>query len=178
MPIAKTTPARSAKRRAPVPARIQAGLAKSTPADAVNTGAIDTSFLKTLVGYNARRAALVIIDTFLREMAVYGFKAVDFSVMSVIQHNPGVTSRQLCAVLSILPPNLVGLVQTLEQRGLIERRPHPSDGRAIGLHATPAGTQLMVLAERQAQALETASTAKLSEPERQTLMRLLQAIYD
>ena len=163
MPIAKTTSARSAK---------------PPPAEAVNTGAIDTSFLKTLVGYNARRAALVIIDTFLREMAVYGFKAVDFSVMSVIQHNPGVTSRQLCAVLSILPPNLVGLVQTLEQRGLIERRPHPSDGRAIGLHATPTGTQLMVLAERQAQALETACTAKLSDSERQTLMRLLQAIYD
>jgi len=151
---------------------------KPRPTDAVNTGTIDTSFLKTLVGYNARRAALVIIETFLREMAVFGFKTVDFSVMSVIHHNPGVTSRQLCAVLSILPPNLVGLVQTLEQRGLIERRPHPSDGRAIGLHATAAGTALMLRAERQALALETASTAKLSDAERQTLMRLLQAIYD
>ena len=43
-------------------------------------------------------------------MSVYGLRPVDFSVLSLITHNPGITSRQLCATLGILPPNLVKLV--------------------------------------------------------------------
>ena len=80
---------------------------------------VDTSYLQTLLGYNARRAALTIIEVFLERMAQFGLRPVDFSVMSVIQHNPGVTSRQLCAALNLLPPNLVGLIHSLEARGLI-----------------------------------------------------------
>ena len=111
------------------------------PVASVDT--VDTSYLETLIGYNARRAALAVIAQFLERMAVYDLKPVDFSVMSVIVHNQGVTSRQLCAALNILPPNLVGLVQSLESRGLIERLPHPHDGRAMGLHPTEKGQELM-----------------------------------
>jgi len=108
---------------------------------------VDTSYLETLIGYNARRAALAVIADFVEKMAVYNLSPVDFSVMSVIVHNPGVTSRQLCAALNILPPNLVGLIQVLEARGLIERQPHPHDGRAVGLHPTEQGIDLMKEAE-------------------------------
>ena len=115
---------------------------------------VDTSYLETLIGYNARRAALAVIADFVEKMAVYNLSPVDFSVMSVIVHNPGVTSRQLCAALNILPPNLVGLIQVLEARGLIERQPHPHDGRAVGLHPTEQGIDLMKEAEATASELE------------------------
>ncbi len=138
---------------------------------------IDTRYLQTLMGYNARRAALSIIELFLERLAPYGLKPVDFSVMSTIQHNPGVTSRQLCSALNLLPPNLVGLIQSLESRGLIERKPHPHDGRAVGLHATPKGQALMVQAEQTASELELEKTAKLTPAQRQTLVTLLQKIY-
>ncbi len=52
---------------------------------------IDTSYLESLLGYNARRASLVIIEQFVREMAEFDLRPVDFSVLSVIHHNPGVT---------------------------------------------------------------------------------------
>ena len=138
---------------------------------------VDSSYLQTLMGYNARRAALSIIELFLERLAPYGLKPVDFSVMSTIQHNPGVTSRQLCASLNLLPPNLVGLIQSLESRGLIERKPHPHDGRAVGLHATAKGHALMVQAEQTATELEIEKTAKLTPAERTTLLELLQKIY-
>ncbi len=138
---------------------------------------IDTRYLQTLMGYNARRAALSIIELFLERLAPYGLKPVDFSVMSTIQHNPGVTSRQLCSALNLLPPNLVGLIQSLESRGLIERKPHPHDGRAVGLHATPKGQALMVQAEQTASELELEKTAKLTPAQRKTLVTLLQKIY-
>ena len=138
---------------------------------------MDTRFLQSLLGYNARRAARSIIGVFLERLAVYGLKPVDFSVMSVIHHNPGVTSRQLCASLSILPPNLVGLIQSLESRGLIDRKPHPTDGRAVGLHPTDKGVTLMLQAEVTAFELEIDASSKLTAKERQTLVQLLQKIY-
>jgi len=103
---------------------------------------------------------------------------VDFSVLSLVAHNPGITSRQLCAALNVQPPNLVGLVATLERRGLIERHPHPSDGRAMGVHLTPAGAQLAAEAEQTAAQLELDATARLTPAERKTLIRLLQKVYD
>lgn len=138
---------------------------------------VDTRFLDSLVGYNARRATLVIVDAFLRNMAVYSLRPVDFSVLSLIRHNPGITSRQLCATLGIQPPNLVGMVNQLQARELILRRPHPSDGRAMGLHLTAQGRALMKRAETTASELEEAATARLSATERETLMQLLQKIY-
>ena len=138
---------------------------------------VDTTYLQTLMGYNARRAALSIIELFLERLTPYGLKPVDFSVMSTIGHNPGVTSRQLCTALSLLPPNLVGLIQSLESRGLIERKPHPHDGRAVGLHATPKGQALLQQAEQTASDLEIEKTAKLTPGQRKTLLTLLQKIY-
>jgi DNA-binding MarR family transcriptional regulator len=138
---------------------------------------IDTSYLEGLIGYNARRTALVVVEVFMERMAVYGLKPVDFSVLSLITHNPGITSRQLCASLGILPPNLVGMVNALEKRELITRKPHPSDGRALGLHLTAAGQKLMRGAERTAAELEAQVASRLTPAELRTLIRLLKKIY-
>ncbi len=138
---------------------------------------VDTSYLESLLGYNARRAALAVIGEFLPRMAPYQLRPVDFSVLSVIAHNPGVTSRQLCASLGILPPNLVGLLNALEKRELISRRPHPRDGRALGLHLTPAGEKLVREAEVTATDLETAVASRLTPAELRTLIRLLKKVY-
>jgi DNA-binding MarR family transcriptional regulator len=138
---------------------------------------VDTSFLESLLGYNARRAALAVITVFMERMAPYGLRPVDFSVLSLIKHNPGITSRQLCTSLGILPPNLVGLVNSLQKRELITRKPHPRDGRAMGLHLTPGGQKLMRDAEATASALETDVASRLTGSELKTLLRLLRKVY-
>ena len=181
MPQPKTpaAPQSAAPRRAAKPAKAPATKAAKPAAagDVAAVDKVDTRYLQTLMGYNARRAALSIIELFLERLAPYGLKPVDFSVMTTIHHNPGVTSRQLCAALNLLPPNLVGLIQSLESRGLIERKPHPHDGRAVGLHATAKGQALMVQAEQTASDLEIEKTARLTPAQRKTLLELLQKIY-
>lgn len=139
--------------------------------------AVDTTFLESLLGYNARRAALTIIEVFLDRMSVYGLRPVDFSLLSLVSHNPGITSRQLCSTLGILPPNLVKLVADLDKRGLLQRKPHPTDGRAIGLHLTADGRKMVRDAEATARDLEDGVAAPLTAEERETLMTLLQKIY-
>jgi DNA-binding MarR family transcriptional regulator len=138
---------------------------------------VNTRYLETLVGYNARRAALVIIGEFMERMAVYELRTVDFSVLSLITHNPGITSKQLCKTLGVQAPNLVSMINALEQRDLIKRLPHPNDGRAMGLHLTEVGEKMMRQAERTAAKLEMDTTAKLSDEERKTLLGLLKKIY-
>jgi DNA-binding MarR family transcriptional regulator len=146
-------------------------------AEPVKSPQPDSSLLESLVGYNARRAYLAIFEHFLLEMAPYQLRPVDFSVMSLVAHNPGITSRQLCTALGLLPPNLVGMLKALEKRALLERRPHPADGRSHGLHATAQGLKLMAQAEHTAVQLEHAATAGLTPAESRTLMRLLKKIY-
>ena len=150
----------------------------STPAAAAQTvAAVDASYLQTLLGYNARRVSLQVIEHFTEGMVAYGLTPVDFSVLSLIKHNPGITSRQLCNALSLLPPNLVGKITLMEKRDLLVRKPHPDDGRAIGLYLTPSGRLMMQQAEKTATQLETDASGKLTVAEAKPLLKLLQKIY-
>jgi DNA-binding MarR family transcriptional regulator len=134
------------------------------------TDKIDTRYLETLLGYNTRRASLTIIGRFIERMADFDLRPVDFSVLSLIGHNPGITARQLCNALNILPPNMVGFLKAFEKRELIDRTPHPTDGRAMGLALTQ---------QAEVAAIESDSSAahQLSAAEQKTLMRLLKKIY-
>ena len=103
-------------------------------------GSINTEFLQSLVGFNARMASLHLIDTFMHAVAEHGLRVVDFSILSVVGHNAGITSSQLCACLNLLPPNLVAKVRSLEKKRLAPApapppgwprpRPAPDRGRA------------------------------------------------
>ena len=141
------------------------------------TDKIDTRYLETLLGYNTRRASLTIISRFIERMADFELRPVDFSVLSLIGHNPGITSRELCSALNILPPNMVGFLKAFERRDLIERTPHPTDGRAMGLSLTQNGQQLMQKAEAAAIESDSSAAHQLSAAEQKTLMRLLKKIY-
>lgn len=138
---------------------------------------LHTAHLEALLGYNTRRAALHIIGAFMQNMAEFELRPAEFSVLSLIRHNPGITSRQLCAALNILPPNLVVILKQFEKRGLIARKPHPTDGRAIGLSLTDKGDTLVAAAEEVSASSDLSSTQTLTAAERKTLTRLLQKIY-
>lgn len=138
---------------------------------------LDTSFLESLVGYNARRAALHAIAIDMEVFAAHQLRVVDFSVLSVLLHNPGTTSRQLCQALGVLPPNMVTLLAALDRRGLLDRRPHPTDGRAVALHLSAAGARLTRQLEKAVAALESRVAGRLSAEERRTLHALLQRVY-
>ena len=138
---------------------------------------MDAAFLQSLLGYNARRASLAIIEQLHVDMASFDLRPVDFSVLSLIRHNPGTTSRQLCQALNILPPNMVVFLKSFEKRQLVERAPHPTDGRAMGLTLTESGEALIQAAEKTAMDSGLKATSGLTESERQTLARLLQKIY-
>ena len=138
---------------------------------------VDASFLESLLGYNARRASLSLVGVFVESMERFDLKIVEFSVLSLIGSNAGITSRQLCQQLAVLPPNMVGMIDALGKRGFLERRPHPRDGRATGLYLSAAGRELVDAAEPELKSREAQSIAHLSEMEQAQLRELLQKLY-
>lgn len=163
--------------RTPAKTTAQRPAKKVVVAEHSETEAIDTRFLETLLGYNARRVALKAIAVFLEGMKPLGLKPVKFSVLSLIAHNPGITSRQLCTVLDIQPPNFVGLIKALQKKGWVERRAHETDGRAHSLHLTPQGEAMLAEAEVTVAALESQVAHRLTSAEQATLIRLLRKVY-
>jgi DNA-binding MarR family transcriptional regulator len=138
---------------------------------------VDSSFLQTLVGYNTRRATLKILDVFDQRMGPLGLSVVEFSILSLIGRNPGLTPSQLCAELGLLPPNLTKLLARLDQRHWVERHVPAADKRAVCLSLSEAGAELLARAEPVAVALEIEATSALTDKQRETLVSLLQKVY-
>lgn len=157
--------------------RLKMARGRKFPSDTTPIDTVDTHYLETLLGYNARRAALVVIARFVEHMAEFDLSTVEFSVLSLIRHNPGITSSQLCQTLGIQAPNLVKMIAKLSKRTWIKRAPHPTDGRAIGLHLTPTGEAVMSQTEPEVAELEGQALTRLTAAEHRKLLHLLQKIY-
>lgn len=138
---------------------------------------IDSSFLKTLLGYNTRRATVSILTLFTQRMEQLDLKPVEFSILSLVGRNPGVMPSQLCAELNLLPPNLTKLLARLDQRQLLIRTPLANDKRAVSLSLSPKGVQLQALAETTVMKLEADAASALTAKQLETLISLLQKLY-
>lgn len=149
--------------------------APETPAEAP-TG-IDSSFLKTLLGYNTRRATLAIVALFDERMAALDLKPVEFSILCLIGRNPGVTPSQLCAELALLPPHLTKMLTRLDKRGLLTRHALATDKRAVSLSLGSDGVALLAQAEATVAQLEADAASGLTSKQQKTLIELLQKIY-
>ncbi len=176
MPASAKAPRRSPASALPIEAPVEVPTRKAA-AKSRAVQAVDAGFLESLMGYTVRRASLAMVSVFVKGMAEYELKIVEFSVLSLVASNPGITSRQLCKELDLLPPNMAVMIDSLAQRGYVQRRPHPSDGRATGIYLTPEGEALMARAQPQLKASEEKAVAHLSEAEQKMLVELLRKLY-
>lgn len=139
---------------------------------------VDQSDLQQLVGYSCRRAHAVVRDHAAKCLSAHDLPPGWFTVLMLLSRNPGLSSRQLCQVLGVKPPNFVALVATFEARDLIERRAHPKDSRSLGLYLTPPGRRLVARVRKEVLQADVEATAMLDDGERRTLLRLLKRIYE
>lgn len=62
-------------------------------------------------------------------------------VLNLVAAEPGLTSQDLARQLAVSPPTASGLVDRLEEKGVLERRRDPDDRRLRRLYLTEAGQQ-------------------------------------
>src|SRR6476660_6242401 len=100
----------------------------------------------------------------------------EFALLRAVAANEGEAQNALAERLHISPSWMVAVVDELEKRGLLERRPHARDRRVRNLHLTAAGKKLLRQAERQAEQFDRQVADQLGKEELQQLLDLLDRV--
>src|SRR3954471_15206737 len=100
----------------------------------------------------------------------------EFALLRAVAKSDGEPQNALAERLHISPSWMVAIVDELERRGLLERKPHARDRRVRNLHLTAGGKKLLRRAERRAHQFDRRVTGPLSDAELQQLLELLQRV--
>jgi DNA-binding MarR family transcriptional regulator len=134
----------------------------------------DVSMLESYVGYNLRRAAAKQRERFRSVFDRYDIRPAQLTVLAVILENTPVSQAALGKALEIKRANVVTLLDELEQRGLVLRKPADHDRRSHVLHLTAAGKTLTEKLLALHDKLEKDLAKSLGPKELSTLVDLLQ----
>jgi DNA-binding MarR family transcriptional regulator len=81
------------------------------------------------------------------------------------------TPRELSDTERVQPPTMTRIVARLEERALVQRSPHPTDGRQVILALTPAGRELIAENRRVRDEWLARRLALLTTEEREIVQR-------
>jgi DNA-binding MarR family transcriptional regulator len=131
--------------------------------------------LPSLLGYRLRRAQQAVFRDFASSIPELSPGRV--GILLLLEANPGVTQSRLAQAVSLERSTMVGVVDVLESRGLLERR-RGADRRTNGLWLTDSGRDLVTRLKRRIQLHERRVAARLSVQERAQLLALLEKLSD
>jgi DNA-binding MarR family transcriptional regulator len=95
------------------------------------------------------------------------------TALIIVGANPGISQTALGDALGIARSGAMLLTDWADERGLVERRRYPGDGRAWGLHLTPAGERFTQRMKRRVLDHDVQKSRSLTTAERRSLLRLL-----
>jgi DNA-binding MarR family transcriptional regulator len=91
------------------------------------------------------------------------------SALTSLQLAGALTPRELADTERVQPPTMTKIVAKLEERGLVQRTPHPTDGRQVILATTAAGRAVLAQFERARDEWLAGRLAELTDEEREAL---------
>jgi DNA-binding MarR family transcriptional regulator len=91
------------------------------------------------LGYFLRRLQLAVFKDFIRMLAPMRVRPAQYSVLLLIEANPGRSQAAIGKALAIERARLARMLHELQRRRWIERRRTARDGRSHALWLTPQG---------------------------------------
>jgi DNA-binding MarR family transcriptional regulator len=129
------------------------------------------AFLLSQVGtYAARRFSACIAEADMHPP--------QFRLLNVVDAAEGRSQQAIAEAIGAPPSRMVALVDELEQRGLVERRPHPGDRRIHALYLTAEGRKALARGRKLAGEHEAELTRGMSAAERRRLTALLRKLVE
>lgn len=139
---------------------LKPGNAREVVDDHEEASQIKMGELSELLGYSLKRAQLRIFDDFIRCVASLNLTPAQFSVLLLIDRNPGRNQTEIANTLGILRPNFVAMLDSLEGRELCVRVRSANDRRSHILMLTDNGRTILARAKK---LVATKHEARLNE---------------
>ncbi|HEX4067533.1 MAG TPA: MarR family transcriptional regulator [Acidobacteriaceae bacterium] len=115
---------------------------------------------------------------FAERLGVLELTPPDAGILRLLRMAAGLSQQELAAKLRIHPSRLVAMLDNLEKRGFVERRPNPDDRRLYSLHLAKDGGEILERLGKVAREHQDALLSALSREERDLLTSLLLKVAD
>jgi DNA-binding MarR family transcriptional regulator len=130
------------------------------------------------VGFLLSQVGIYASRRFAERLAAIDLQPPLFRVLNVVDAAEGLSQQAIGDAIQAPASRMVAIVDELERRELIERRPDPGDRRVHALYLTDRGRELLARGRKVARDHEAEVTRGMSKPERERLVSLLQRIVD
>jgi DNA-binding MarR family transcriptional regulator len=115
---------------------------------------------------------------FAERLEPLGLTPAHAGLLRMIASSSGLSQQQVALAMGAFPSRMVGLVDELQHRKLVERQHNPQDRRSHSLALTTEGHRVLEAISRVAREHQDALLASLSSAERETLSQLLLRVAD
>jgi MarR family transcriptional regulator, lower aerobic nicotinate degradation pathway regulator len=142
------------------------------------SAAVTMDAVYTKPGYLFRRMQQIAVAIFVEECRAYDLTPVQYAALVAIRTHPGIDATRLSAVIAFDRSTLGSVIERLEAKQYIERKPAREDKRVKLLHLTKKGSALL----RNIVPLVDRAQARMLQPlkqaDRRTLLALLTQLVD
>ncbi len=142
------------------------------------SAAVTMDAVYTKPGYLFRRMQQIAVAIFVEECRTYDLTPVQYAALVAIRTHPGIDATRLSAVIAFDRSTLGSVIERLEAKQYIERKPAREDKRVKLLHLSKKGSALL----RNIVPLVDRAQARMLQPlkqaDRKTLLALLTQLVD
>ena len=132
----------------------------------------------TAPGYLFRRMQQIAVALFVEECKEYDLTPVQYAAMVAIHTHPGIDATRLSAVIAFDRSTLGSVIERLQIKSLIERRPAPDDKRVKLLYLTKSGVALLRDIKPSVERAQARMLQALDPADRKKLIALLSQLVD
>jgi DNA-binding MarR family transcriptional regulator len=132
--------------------------------------------LDELPGHYIRRLQQMAVAVFAEETAAFGITPVQYAAMQAVHDQPGMDQRSLSRNIGFDTSTIGGVIDRLENRGLVQRNASAEDRRVRLLTLTDDGEALLKEVQPAMLRAQVRMLAPLSETDRRRFMKMLKVL--
>jgi DNA-binding MarR family transcriptional regulator len=132
----------------------------------------------TAPGYLFRRMQQIAVALFVEECKAFDLTPVQYAALVAIHTHPGIDATRLSAVIAFDRSTLGSVIERLESKSLVERKPARADKRVKLLTLTKAGAATLRDIVPSVEHAQARMLQPLKATDRKTLLALMTQLVD